>query len=107
MLGAINVVKIFVKQKIKKLKDLLDEYNKICPDAEEEINYLNKTYERNLMNFDLYYEKKIINYQTINNILFNSRDDFDESSFELYENILKIKSYKFLYNEFLNEKIFR
>ena len=95
---------IFVKQKIKKLKDLLDEYNKICPDAEEEINYLNKTYERNLMNFDLYYEKKIINYQTINNILFNSRDDFDESSFELYENILKIKSYKFLYNEFLNEK---
>ena len=95
---------IFVKQKIKKLKDLLDEYNKICPDAEEEINYLNKTYERNLMNFDLYYEKKIINYQTINNILFNSRDDFDESSFELYENILKIKSYKFLYNEFLKKK---
>ena len=92
------------EQKIKKLKDLLDQYIRLCPDEEENINYLKKTYERNLMNFDLYYEKKIINYQTINNILFNLNGDFDENSFEFYRNNLLKNSYKFLYKAFKNNK---
>ena len=54
------------------------------------------------MNYNLYYNKKIINYQTINNILFNSNDDFNEKSFEEFESILKIKRYKFFYKELLN-----
>ena len=95
---------INVKQKIEKLKDLLEKYIRIYPDAEEEINHLKKTYERNLMNFDLYYEKNIINYQTIKNILFNSNDGFDENSFDLYYDNLQKNSYKFLYKELLINK---
>ena len=95
---------IAVKEKLNKLKDLIERYNNLCPDAKEEISYLNKTYERNYMNFDLYYSKKILNYQTINNIIFNSCDDFDDKSFELYENILKQKRYKFFYKEILEKK---
>ena len=95
---------INTKQKIKKLKDLIEQYYRLCPDSEEEINYLENTYERNFMNSYLYYDKKILTYQTINNILFNPNDGFDENSFELYSDILKKKSYKFLYNEFLKKK---
>ena len=93
---------IIIKEKLNKLKGLIDRYNIICPDAKDEIKYLNNTYNRNYMNYNLYYNKKIINYQTINNILFNSNDDFNEKSFEEFESILKIKRYKFFYKELLN-----
>ena len=86
---------INIKQKIKKLKDLLEQYYRLCPDSEEEINYLENTYERNFMNSYLYYDKKILTYQTINNILFNPNDGFDENSFELYSDILKKKVINF------------
>ena len=95
---------ITVKEKLNKLKDLIEKYNTLCPDAKEEINYLKKTFERNYMNFDLYYNKKILNYQTINNIIFNSCDDFNNKSFELYENIFMQKRYKFFYKEILDKK---
>jgi len=38
---------IAVKEKLNKLKDLIERYNNLCPDAKKGINYLNKTYERN------------------------------------------------------------
>ena len=47
-----------IKEKIKKIKNLIEKYNNICPDAKDEINYLNKIYERNYMNYNLYYTKK-------------------------------------------------
>ena len=54
------------------------------------------------MNYNLYYNEQIINYQTCVNILFNNNDDFKNKDFELYENNLNRNEYISLYKEILN-----
>ena len=56
------------------------------------------------MNYNLYYNEKIINYQTCVNLLFNNKDDFNNNLFELYEESLaKIENIS-LYKNILNTK---
>ena len=96
--------KITMEEKLNKLKSLMNDYYTFCPDAKEEIKYLIKTYNRNFMNFNLYYNENIRNYQTIKNLLFNSNDDFNNETYKEFEKILKEKRYKFLYKEILGKK---
>ena len=96
--------KITMEEKLNKLKSLIDDYYTFCPDAKEEIKYLIMTYNRNFMNFNLYYNENIRNYQTIKNLLFNSNDDFNNETYKEFEKILKEKRYKFLYKEILGKK---
>ena len=93
-----------IKEKIKSSKNLIEKYNNLCPDAKDEINYLNKIHGRNYMNYNLHHTKNTTNHQTINNISFNSSDDFDEIAFELYEKIFEQKRYKFFFKELLDKK---
>ena len=96
--------KITMEEKLNKLKSLIDDYYTFCPDANKEIKYLIMTYNRNFMNFNLYYNENIRNYQTIKNLLFNSNDDFNNETYKEFEKILKEKRYKFLYKEILGKK---
>ena len=91
-----------LKEKIDKLKTLIDKYYEKSPSSYDEIKYLIKTYNRNFMNYNLYYNEQIINYQTCVNILFNNNDDFKNKDFELYENNLNRNEYISLYKEILN-----
>ena len=65
--------------------------------------YLIKTYNRNFMNYNLFYNEKIVNYQTCLNILFNNNDDFKENSFELYEDNLNKKEYISIYQDIFHD----
>jgi len=94
----------YIKESIDKLKILIDNYNKLCPNEKEDINFLIKTYNRKYMNYNLYNNENIINYQTINNLLFNSYDGFNNDLLQYFENNLIKKRYIFLYKEILDIK---
>ena len=91
-------------KKLEKIKPLIDRYNTNFPEEKKDINYLIKTYNRNFMNYNLYYHEDIINHQTINNLLFNSYDDFTDEVFKIFENNLNAKKPLFLYKELLGIK---
>ena len=95
---------LFIREKINKLKELINKYNTLCPNEKDDINFLIKTYNRNYMNYNLYNNENIINYQTINNLLFNCYDGFSDEVFEYLENNYIKKRYIFLYKEILNKK---
>jgi len=99
--------KIFInniKESIDKLKILIYNYNKLCPNEKDDINFLIKTYNRKYMNYNLYNNENIINYQSINNLLFNSYDGFNNELMQYFENNLIKKRYIFLYKEILDIK---
>ena len=58
-------------QTIDSLKHLLNKYLNDYPNAEKEINYLNEIVVIIGNSFHSFYEQKIVNYQTIKNILFS------------------------------------
>ena len=96
--------KIIMKEKLDKLKSLIDRYENFFPNGKGILKYLIKTYNRNFMNYNLYYNEKIINYQICVNMLFNNKDDFNNNLFELYEESLaKIENIS-LYKNILNTK---
>ena len=97
-------VKLKLKEKLEKLKVLIDKYTLFYSNEKETKKYLIKTYNRNFMNYNLFYNEKIVNYQTCLNILFNNNDDFKENSFELYEDNLNKKEYISIYQDILNTK---
>ena len=94
----------FVIKKLDKLKSLIDGYKIYYPDAKEDILYLIKTFNRNFMNYNLYYHENIINHQTINNLLFNSKDGFTNEVFEIFEKKLTICRKFSAYKELLGKK---
>ena len=99
--------KIFInniKESIDKLKILIYNYKKFCPNEKEDINFLIKTYNRKYMNYNLYNNENIINYQSINNLLFNSYDGFNNELMQYFENNFIKKRYIFLYKEILDIK---
>lgn len=96
--------KIIMKEKLDKLKSLIDRYENFFPNGKGILKYLIKAYNRNFMNYNLYYNEKIINYQICVNMLFNNKDDFNNNLFELYEESLaKIENIS-LYKNILNTK---
>ena len=97
-------IKIGLKDKLDKLKSLIDKYNKCSPNSIEYIHYLTKTYNRNYMNYNLYFKEKILNYQTCINVLFNTSDDFKDNLFDIYEDNLTKFEYVYLYKDLLNYK---
>ena len=97
-------MKIVLKDKLDKLKALIDKYNKCSPNSIELIHYLIKTYNRNYMNYNLYFNEKILNYQTCINVLFNTNDDFKDNLFDIYEDNLTKFEYVYLYKDLLDQK---
>ena len=97
-------MKIVLKDKLDKLKALIDKYNKCSPNSIELIHYLTKTYNRNYMNYNLYFNEKILNYQTCINVLFNTNDDFKDNLFDIYEDNLTKFEYVYLYKDLLDQK---
>lgn len=97
-------MKIVLKDKLDKLKALIDKYNKCSPNSIEFIHYLTKTYNRNFMNYNLYFNEKILNYQTCINVLFNMSDDFKDNLFDVYEDNLTKFEYVYLYKDLLNDE---
>ena len=95
---------LIMLKKLEKIKSLIDKYNTYGPEEKKDINYFIKTYNRNFMNYNLYYHEDIINHQTINNLLFNSYDDFTDEVFKIFENNLNAKKPLFLYKELLGIK---
>lgn len=97
-------MKIVLKDKLDKLKALIDKYNKCSPNSIDLIHYLIKTYNRNYMNYNLYFNEKILNYQTCINVLFNTNDDFKDNLFDIYEDNLTKFEYVYLYKDLLDQK---
>ena len=65
---------LIYENKITKLKSLFKEYNFYCPYLHGEIKLLNKLIDCCETSFNIYYKEKIVNYQTINNIILNFSD---------------------------------
>ena len=86
-----------MKEKLDKLKSLIDRYENFFPNGKGILKYLIKTYNRNFMNYNLYYNEKIINYQTCVNVLFNNKDDFNNIFLNYMKKAwLKLKIYLYI-----------
>ena len=90
-----------LEQKLERLKELIYIYKDIYPSEIDEIKFLIRMYNRRFMNYNLYYNEKINNYQTIKNLPFNY---YDNLVLEKYENNINKDRYKFLYKEILSTK---
>ena len=99
-----DMIKYDLKKKLDNLKSLIDKYKRCTPKAIDLIHYLTKTYNRNFMNYNLYYNEKIVNYQSCVNVLFNINDDFKNDMFGLYEDSLNKIDYLYIYKDIFNSK---
>ena len=99
-----ELIKNDLKKKLEKLKSLIDKYKRCTPNAIDLIHYLTKTYNRNFMNYNLYFNEKIVNYQSCVNVLFNINDDFKNDMFDLYEDNLNKVDYHYIYKDLFNSQ---
>ena len=86
---------IIYNNQINKLKDLYKDYNFYCPNLKKEINILSTLIIYSDITFNLYYNEKIQNYQTINNIFLNFKEL--QKEIDLLESIFNKNKYIFFF----------